>query len=42
MDESVFLEWNSFMKALQDRFGLIAYDDHIEALTCLKQTTICG
>ncbi|XP_075655198.1 uncharacterized protein LOC142625421 [Castanea sativa] len=34
-----FATWEVFVKALQTRFGVTAYDDPMEALTCLKQTT---
>ena len=34
-----FASWEVFIKALQTRFGTSAYDDPMEALTRLKQTT---
>lgn len=34
----IFAGCDSFVKALQMRFGSIAYDDSMEALTYLKQT----
>ena len=34
-----FASWEIFIKDLQTRFGATAYDDPIEALTRLKQTT---
>ena len=34
-----FASWEVFIKALQTQFGAIAYDDPMEALTRLKQTT---
>lgn len=34
-----FTRWDSFVKAIQVRFEPSAYDDSMEALTCLKQTT---
>nr|XP_023879731.1 uncharacterized protein LOC111992135 [Quercus suber] len=34
-----FVSWEVFIKALQTRFGTSAYDDPMEALTRLKQTT---
>ena len=35
-----FPSWEIFIKALQTRFGVMAYDDPMEALTRLKQTSI--
>ena len=32
-----FLGWETFVKALQIRFGVTTYDDPIKALTCFKQ-----
>ena len=34
-----FSSWEVFIKALQTRFGVTAYDDPMEALTRLKQTS---
>ena len=34
-----FANWDVFVKALQTSFGAITYDDPMEALTRLKQTT---
>ena len=34
-----FPSWEVFIKALQTRFGVMAYDDPMEALTRLKQTS---
>ena len=34
-----FMSWEVFIKALQTSFGVTAYDDTMEALTRLKQTT---
>lgn len=39
VDCGQFTGWDSFVKALQIRFGPIAYDDFIEALTRLTQTS---
>ena len=34
-----FTSWDVFVKALQTRFGVTAYNDPMEALTLLKQTS---
>ena len=34
-----FASWEVFIRALQTHFGTLAYDDSIEELTRLKQTT---
>ena len=34
-----FASWEVFIRALQTHFGTLAYDDPMEALTRLKQTT---
>lgn len=39
IDTCQLMGWDSFVKALQVRYGLIAYDDPMEVLTHLKQTT---
>ncbi|KAF5468876.1 hypothetical protein F2P56_012987 [Juglans regia] len=39
VDGSIFNSWDSFVKALLARFGPTAYDDPMEALTRLKQTS---
>ena len=35
----VFSDWESLVQALHVRFGSIAYDDPMEVLTRLRQTT---
>lgn len=37
---SQFTSWEAFIRVLLMRFGPIAYDDPMEAFTCLKQTSI--
>lgn len=36
-NNGVFISWEAFVKALQIRFGSLAYDDPMKALTRLKQ-----
>lgn len=39
-DNGLFTKWVSFARSLQIRFGQAAYDDPMESLTRLGQTTI--
>lgn len=39
MDSGIFTNWDSFCRAIQVRFGPMAYNDPMEALTCHKQTS---
>ena len=38
-ENGVFATWEGFLEALLTRFGNIAYDDPMEPLTRLRQTT---
>lgn len=40
MNSDIFHSWEGFCRALQVCFGPTAYDDPMESLTRLKQTTI--
>ena len=36
-----FTSWEAFVRALHTRFGALAYDDPMEALTKLRQVSSC-
>lgn len=40
MDCGIFNGWDSFVRALQTRYRPIVYDDPMETLTRLKQTSL--
>ena len=38
-ESGIFTSWDSFVKALHTRFGSLAYDEPMEVLTKLRQTS---
>ena len=38
-ETGILTSWEAFVKALQIRFGTLSYDDPMEALISIKQTS---